>query len=306
MSCESANEQSSAATSEATDFIGGFQRDFTSMTTKPLKNDLQTRAGGITNNANDINLYVIYPQDTKDEIKGLYTMVNNLQDLMALRNHTAAEFSTKDEDKNQYVIKLSESRIKANLDPLVLQSKKFLYKKGFSETEIQEMLKEEKVDEYQLPLLVLALTEKEVQMQNYQIANNQQRKLGIMSLFVTPAFALRTNTAHETLSCLMQATGLDIITALSASKATVWSKAVIKRVFKTVAKRALGCVGVAIAAVEFGMCMSNKGIWTYREVPIDKKFTEFIKHGNTSDRVVNVRQGDLHPAPHTKLGEFKK
>lgn len=55
----------------------------------------------------------------------------------------------------------------------------------------------------------------------------------------------------------MHALGVDLLFSLGSSSATVWSMAAIKSAFKTVAKRMLGPIGVAIAVVDFGLCMGG-------------------------------------------------
>jgi hypothetical protein len=57
------------------------------------------------------------------------------------------------------------------------------------------------------------------------------------------------------IECGAIAIGADAIYALSQSTASTWSWAVIKKAFKTVAKKMLGPIGVAIAVISFTTCM---------------------------------------------------
>lgn len=132
-------------------------------------------------------------------------------------------------------IYVSEDSCRAALNPLLIESKKYLYGKGFSDDDIQQMLEENNADETMLVPLVMALVEEE---------KNQELSLVIKS-------------RNSITTCAMQAIGLDIVYSLTQSSAKTWSKKVIKKLFKTVAKRALGPVGVAIAVVEFTLCMER-------------------------------------------------
>lgn len=63
----------------------------------------------------------------------------------------------------------------------------------------------------------------------------------------------------EVLHCAGIAIGADAVAMLSQSGASSWSISTIKKVFKGVAKRILGPIGVAIATITFAGCLINEG-----------------------------------------------
>ena len=60
-----------------------------------------------------------------------------------------------------YQINLPIETITNSLNPLVLESKQYLYTKGFSEQDIQQMIAEENAEEVDLIPFVMALTQTE-------------------------------------------------------------------------------------------------------------------------------------------------
>lgn len=124
-----------------------------------------------------------------------------------------------------------------------------LYERGFSEQEIQSMLKSENADETALIPLVLAATESE---SRYMASASHSAFIG----WPMKCYAAEVNL-DAALNCAINAIGFDIIRALDDLKIKKVSKKVLKMAFKTVAKRFLGPVGVAIAVVDFGICMSK-------------------------------------------------
>lgn len=59
------------------------------------------------------------------------------------------------------------------------------------------------------------------------------------------------------LDCIVHALGADALILLGTSNTSTWSWPVIKRTFKSIAKRMLGPIGVAIAVIDFGLCMAD-------------------------------------------------
>lgn len=63
--------------------------------------------------------------------------------------------------------------------------------------------------------------------------------------------------ANEVLDCALTAIGADALWAFQGSSAASWSAAAMAKAFTSIAKRFLGPVGVAIAAVSFGLCIAH-------------------------------------------------
>ena len=117
------------------------------------------------------------------------------------------------------------------LDPMVKQSKQWLYSKGMSENEIQTMLAEEGATESELVPFVMGCMEAE------------------------GTVATRAISLEKAKHCALMALGFDFVSYLGNSGITTWGKAALKKAFKSVAKKALGPAGAAIALIEFGICM---------------------------------------------------
>jgi hypothetical protein len=64
----------------------------------------------------------------------------------------------------------------------------------------------------------------------------------------------------EVLDCALAAIGADALFAFGGSTATAWTAAAVTKAFSAVAKRFLGPVGVAIAVVSFGICISHESL----------------------------------------------
>ena len=65
---------------------------------------------------------------------------------------------------------------------------------------------------------------------------------------------------NEVLDCALAAIGADALFAFGGSTATAWTAAAVTKAFSAVAKRFLGPVGVAIAVVSFGICISHESL----------------------------------------------
>lgn len=238
--------------SEANNFLNFYSKNYEEITTPPIKPAAKTRS----KNDNDIvTIYVDFPEDTSEPIKELCEFVSTAQDFIALHRLTAAEFST-DDTGSEYKIEMSEDEAKQSLSPLVEQSKQYLYSKGMSENEIQDMLTENNVDETQLVPFVLLLINQECREMELAKINQQKAGFNFLQLFVTPCKAADLSAVFD---CGMEALGVDFLFAAGTSVAKTWSTAVIKKVFKSVAQKALGPVGAVIAIGSFGWCLHNRG-----------------------------------------------
>lgn len=198
-------------------------------------------------NAGIITTYIDFPSNISPETVAFYENANSIEDLAALiDNHNGTLQYEPSNTNSTYPVNLPLETITQSLEPLVDQSKQYLYTKGFTEQDIQAMIAEEDAEETDLIPLVMAIT----QAENGQLVANNNIYFPV-------------NTAYAKINwnqvghCAMHALGVDILFSLGASSATVWSAVAIKSAFKTVAKRMLGPIGVAIAVVDFGFCMNG-------------------------------------------------
>ena len=90
-------------------------------------------------------------------------------------------------------------------------------------------------------------------------------RFNILDLIATPAYAQNYQAEatkrifRDVKDCVLEALGADFAGFGFCSTAAQWTKATIKRVFKNIAKKALGPVGAAIAVGEFIFCLARKG-----------------------------------------------
>lgn len=191
------------------------------------------------------SVYINFPGEVSPVDLLYFDNANSIQGLTDLIHEADATVQYEPTPVNsQYELTVPVQQVISSLNPLVTESKQFLYSRGFTESDIQQMIQEENALETDLIPLVMAVT----QAENSQVvARNYMNYLPVSS-----ANAL---TWSEVGSCAMEALGADILFSLGQSTATVWSMAAIKTAFKTVAKRMLGPIGVAIAVVDFSWCL---------------------------------------------------
>lgn len=192
---------------------------------------------------------VDFPSGTNEEAKKLLNEVQTMEDLIELRRFTNATY-TYDADVStvEHFVEVSKTTVMEVMNPMIEKSKKFLKEeKGFTEAEIQEMLAENNVDESQLVPLVALICEDEAMSGDRFAANRPSN----FNLLATPCYA-----SNKIVWCAVAAIFGDLAYAAHQSGLKTWSKALIKSSFKTIAKRALGPIGAAIAVAEFAVCMS--------------------------------------------------
>lgn len=152
-------------------------------------------------------------------------------DVIALQNDLGISISPTSSSNTIDSVFVDIKKVENALDPMVKQSKQWLYSRGMSETDIQVMLAEKGATESELVPFVLGCMEAE----NLQLTRNVDwDKVG---------------------KCALIAIGLDFTAFLSNSGIKTWSKAALMRTFKSVALKAVGPAGVAIAVIQFGICM---------------------------------------------------
>ena len=208
------------------------------------------------------DIYISFPDSTEEKYYREVNFLKTIEDLFKLRHRTGAEFSLKDSLQYSCKIQISEKAAVESLKPFVTPSKRFLYKRGFTEEEINDMLKENNATESDLVLLALVVNEQEVK--NQQVAKAASiNSFNFMDLFVTPAYAQDvkcTTILKDVFDCAIEALGFDIGWATATSTAKTWTKAAIKKAFKSMAQKALGPVGAAIAVGTFLWCLHKKGL----------------------------------------------
>ena len=176
-----------------------------------------------------------------------YKAVKTLNDLERIVIDYGAELAVIDDPARPDVIEISEPRIQTAMQPLVLQSKRYLYSMGLNEDDIAEMLEETEADESVLIPLTIELADSDI----HYLAQKQNRRFSI----IPNAYALSWGDAGD---CALSALGLDVVMALNRSGAKALTKNALKQALKAVAKRCVGYIGVAIFVVDFGACLGSR------------------------------------------------
>lgn len=194
----------------------------------------------------ELPIYVEFPSPVSNAALTEFQNISSIQSLSNLLQSTNAVVQYEPTTNNSnYSLTVDTNAVTTSLNPLVQDSKEFLYAKGMTEQDIQQMLIDENAVETDLIALAMVITENEA---TYPIARNYS------SFFVNSAQAL---TWSEVGHCAAHALGVDIIISLGSSGATAWTMGAIKTAFKKVVSRMMGPIGIAIAVVDFGFCLAG-------------------------------------------------
>lgn len=278
-SCNESEEYN--LTPQSNSFLQFYSKNYESTVTQNIVDTpITSRSSSIIQKSESITLYADFPQNTNIEIRQLCTDIKTPNDIAALQHATAVDFSYKKTPTSDSIV-LNKEKVEQTIAPMIQKSKEYLLEKGFSQKEIQEMLIENNSNESQLVTLVMILTDAEFQ-QTQTAKKNQKDPLYYLA---TPTYAKSDQyvLTKDLFNCGIEAIGADILVGLGQSTAKKWSKTIIKEVFKTVAKKAIGPIGVAISIVEFGLCLSRKGYTCVYAVssPISKKVDALTARKNT-------------------------
>lgn len=213
-----------------------------------LNTSFKTNAQIEGQTAEELTVYVQFPDEVNSEARSLFQNTNSVQGLVNLIHGADAIIQYEPTATNtEYQINVPIETIITALNPLVQESKQYLYSKGFTEQDIQQMIAEEGAEETDLIPFVMALT---------QVENSPEVAKNYLDFFVNSANA-REITWSDAGACAVAALLGDFAGFAYGSSATVWSISAMKTAFKSIAKKALGPVGVAIAVAEFGICLTG-------------------------------------------------
>lgn len=178
--------------------------------------------------------------------------ISSVQQLSNLIDDTDAiiQYNPNSQNQNNQV-SFPIEEINSSLLPLISNAKQYLYTKGFSERQIQNMIVSEHGTEQDLIPFVTTLANIEG---NQQVASNKV-KINFSDFFASSAYAKLNG--NDYIRCALVAIGADVLFALGSSSAATWTVAIMSRAFSAVAKRFLGPIGVAIAVVSFGVCIGE-------------------------------------------------
>lgn len=187
--------------------------------------------------------YLDFPNGTSTEIIANFSSNVTVESLSNMLTNYGVSIDDSTNINADLIIQVPEEPIRQALQPLVGEAKNYLMAKGATNQQITDMLQEEGAEEIDLIPFVKVLT---------SIEQNQYTVGKFNFPFIHEAKAL-----PHFVECGIQALGGDAAYALAHSGASSWTWATMKSVFKSVAKRFLGPIGVAIAVVTFTVCMLN-------------------------------------------------
>jgi hypothetical protein len=158
---------------------------------------------------------------------------------------TSDNISDSQELINSYSISIEAA--KQSLEPTLVESKNYLRSKGLTDNDIQNLLT---ADEYGP-----AMSESDLIPAVMQLVAEEQNQNSMTSINFSNVF-FQSAHASEIGECAGDALGVaDVALALSGGLQTSAGKALLKKAIRKVATRALGWVGAAVFAYEFGDCM---------------------------------------------------
>lgn len=174
------------------------------------------------------------------------TTINEFTDYLSWADATVSIFN---DGTAVDSVAISVNEAKQKLAPMVAKSRAYLLRNGMTNADIDEMLREKNVDETELVPLVLAMMEYD----------------GSLYTGMAPFCAPKTGGKDYNQSskpdwkkignCALEALGFNIGTQIITSACNSWSKAVIMKAFKTIAKKSCGPVGVVLTVGAFANCM---------------------------------------------------
>lgn len=197
------------------------------------------------------SIYIDLPEgsDTEDvDSIGSIECFEDVVDVMCKTGATLSEYRSETTDTSFVV---SEEKVSQALTPLISDCKEYLYSKGLTDADIQEMLLENNCEESSLIPFVLVLTNWEAED---LYGNVVHTNWFFSKMIATTAYADGVDL-YKLGGCVAEALGADLLFSLAQSAGKSWAKAALKKTFKFVAKRMFGPVGAAIAIIEFSHCM---------------------------------------------------
>lgn len=195
------------------------------------------------------SIYIGVSEEITIENRDLIFNVSLIQDLTTLTGFQDASINYEPiTGSANHQIKVSVEAVSNSLIALFNESKQYLYSKGFTEPDIQQMLIEENGLETDLIPFAMVLTQLETEMPS--VVFNP------FSFFVSNTYA-RELTGDDFVRCGIVAIGLDFLYSAAHSTAKTRTISAMKKAFKPIVARMFGPIGVAIAVDSFGICLAE-------------------------------------------------
>jgi hypothetical protein len=237
-SCKKANYEKSNSGEAARKFNEAVDKARPILGSTVLNNSsVQSR---LTTESADI-YFVDFPDGTNSQVITDFSSNVNVQNLTSVLTNYGVALDDSINAGAEVIIQVPNEQIRTTLAPLVVEAKNYLYSKGVTAQQIADMLIEEDAEEIDLIPFVKTLTA--IEQGQYTVRNIQFPLIN------------SANALPHYLECAIAAIGGDAAYALAHSGASSWTWSTMQSVFKGVAKRFLGPIGVAIAVVSFTTCM---------------------------------------------------
>ena len=250
-------------------FLVSFHSEFERIMKADLSCKTKTRATTCKeiNEGDPVKVFVDFPESTEQNDIEKVKTIKTCEDIIRLCHETAAEISLNDSINADCSFELSEEKAEETISPLISASRSFLYDRGFSDKEIDEMLKENGAEESDLTFLVLYVAKQELISSQFSSTSNVRKAPQLLDLFVTPAYADIDGISEQqkdlikgSLQCATRAIGIDFMWAAGTSVCKRWTKQAIIACFKAIAPKLCGPVGAVIAIGSFTKCMYDKNL----------------------------------------------
>ena len=189
---------------------------------------------------------------TKDKLHDDSNYGNDGMIPLTLNEFTTVYLTPKSEypgDDMDNCYTFDNDEVQEALDPAIVEARQFLHTRGMTDEDIDQMIVEEGGTEEDLIATVTLVIEDE-RSRGYASSAN------FSSIFVNSAYAQDWDKIGN---CAAKAIGIDAAYAItSGTSGGKWKKKAIAKLFKKVASRFLGPVGVALAVMEFAFCVGTE------------------------------------------------
>nr|WP_321232588.1 hypothetical protein [uncultured Psychroserpens sp.] len=274
-SCQSENVNNENTEEAKTGFLSSLKLSNLNLNTLPITNSKNTKNEGFmardmqgTTETVCLQLFDGSEETITDEILENINTIGQLIDTKTNYNLMTqfdnddninnSDSSENNEDTADYdiedciaLIEIPLQPVVDALEPLVLDAKDYFYSQGFNDNDLNEIL--EGNDETYLVSLAVATMAGENQDYVFNKNNNVNFLLGIESANATTSMLMNPIAA-----CALQAIGADVIVNLAIYGTKALKKHALKKAIRKIAAKFLGPIGVAIAVVEFGICMATQ------------------------------------------------
>lgn len=230
------------------------QDSYSSILNADLSLDTPSRSTKASFDANKraANIYVKMPAYYDRADIAMVEKAHTMDDLWRITKEVGAELSFVETSKADMVLTLSEEKAKEVLMPLLEESKRYLYSKGFSEFDIQTMLRAANASEADLIPLVIGFSEVEKKKEEYIGENGLT---GFISL--TPSEQQDALMNWDGFNgCVLEAFGLVVLERfIEAIVSKQLTQQVVLETLLFTAKKYSSWIAAGFLAYEVGKCV---------------------------------------------------